>query len=247
MNDVKYTRNWQIATAPGTRSTISGQFSAVHPRFNYTTKKISQDKIIDLREGAGVPAGSMRLFWHVMSKAYPGLFNGSEKLNALELTKRMAWVYGGVAEALGVTIDLSKEEKFSKIIDYEQLIRFPNLSSIGAAAFAKENSEIIKAYKSNLYRLFRKHKSQFLRDEQHAFYAKTSRPFHIPNVDKAIQNKFSNLRHGYNGVMFSSKWLIDDMGLQGKLVVTGGNAGLYSSNNYQTQVEIVRDIVQQAP
>lgn len=47
--------------------------------------------------------------------------------------------------------------------------------------------------------------------------------------------------------MFSSKWLIDDMGLQGKLVVTGGNAGLYSSNNYQTQVEIVRDIVQQAP
>ncbi|GJD21288.1 Crm2 family CRISPR-associated protein [Rivularia sp. IAM M-261] len=239
LNDVKYTRNWQVATAPGERSTISGQFSAVHPRFNYTKKDTSEGKVTDLREGAGVPVGSMRLFWHVMSKAYPGLFNGSEKLNALELTKRMAWVYGGVAEALGVPIDLSQEGKLSKIIDYEQLIRFPNLSSIGAAAFARDNPQLLRTYRDNLYSLFRPHRSKFSDEKKRAFYNKTSRPFHIQNSDAAIKEKCSDLKRALNGVMLSSKWLIDDMGLQGKLVIK-------DSQNSQTQVEILRDIVQQA-
>ena len=239
MNDVKYTRNWQVATAPGERSTISGQFSAVHPRFNYTKKDTSEGKVTDLREGAGVPMGSMRLFWHVMSKAYPGLFNGSEKLNALELTKRMAWVYGGVAEALGIPIDLSQEGNLSKIIDYEQLIRFPNLSSIGAAAFARDNPQLLRTYRDNLYSLFRPHRSKFSDEKKRAFYNKTSRPFHIQNSDAAIKEKCSDLKRALNGVMLSSKWLIDDMGLQGKLVIK-------DSQNSQTQVEILRDIVQQA-
>jgi CRISPR-associated protein Cmr2 len=33
-------------------------------------------------------------------------------------------------------------------------------------------------------------------------------------TDKAIQQQFPSLRGGYNGVMFSSKWLADDMDLQ---------------------------------
>ncbi len=37
-----------------------------------------------------------------MAKAYPGVFNGSEMLNALEITKRMAWIYGGAAESIGI-------------------------------------------------------------------------------------------------------------------------------------------------
>jgi CRISPR-associated protein Cmr2 len=238
LNDVKYTRNWKIPAAPGERSTISGQFSAVHPRFKYDGK---------FCEGAGKAAGSMRLFWYVMSKAYPGLFNGSEKLNALELTKRMAWVYGGVAEALAIPIELTKGEKLSKRIDYEQLIRFPNLSSIGAAAFAKENPELVKTYRDNLYKLFKEHKSKFSRDEKHAFYSKTSRTFHIPNTDKAIKQKFPGLKHGYNGVMFSSKWLIDDMGLQEKkLIITDNDSDSSNSKNNKKQVEIIREIVQQA-
>ncbi|MGV2388369.1 MAG UNVERIFIED_CONTAM: hypothetical protein LVR29_08705 [Microcystis novacekii LVE1205-3] len=39
-----------------------------------------------------------------MAEVYPGLFNGSENLNAIELTKRMAWRYGGVAESLGINL-----------------------------------------------------------------------------------------------------------------------------------------------
>ncbi|WP_026082634.1 hypothetical protein [Mastigocladopsis repens] len=85
IQSVKNTRTWQIPTAPGERSTLSGQFSAVHPQLHYKSH---------FKEGAGVSTSSMRLFWRVMAEVYPGLFNGSEKLNAVELTKRpekMTW------------------------------------------------------------------------------------------------------------------------------------------------------------
>jgi hypothetical protein len=64
-----------------------GQYSAVHPNLLY------RDDFVKVGEYRRV---SMRLFWQVMAKVYPGVFNGSEKLNAIELTKRMAWGYGGV-------------------------------------------------------------------------------------------------------------------------------------------------------
>ncbi|MGB3615871.1 MAG: type III-B CRISPR-associated protein Cas10/Cmr2, partial [Elainellaceae cyanobacterium] len=105
---VKNTRHWQIPAAPGPRSTLSGQFSALHPRLNYQTLK-RNGKQKDFREGGGLPESSMRLFWLLMSYAYPGLFNGSEMLNALELTKRMAWQFGGVAESMG--IEITREEE----------------------------------------------------------------------------------------------------------------------------------------
>ena len=89
----KSTRTWNIPAAPGDRSTVSGRFSALHPWLNYKPA---------FREGGGLPEGSLRLFWAVMAKAYPGLFNGVERLNAIEVTKRMAWSYGGVAESLGI-------------------------------------------------------------------------------------------------------------------------------------------------
>lgn len=82
----------------------------------------------------------MRLFWQVMAKVYPGLFNGSEKLNALELTKRMAWVYGGVAEELGINDTPSGQ------VDYESWIRFPNLSAIASAKFAYKHPECVEQY-----------------------------------------------------------------------------------------------------
>ena len=98
---IKNTRVWQIPAAPGNRSTISGQYSAVHPRLNYIPK---------FQEGAGILAESMRLFWRVMAEVYPGLFNGSEQLNAIELTKRMAWAYGGVADSIGLSVHEKNEQ-----------------------------------------------------------------------------------------------------------------------------------------
>ncbi len=236
LNEVKYTRNWQIATAPGERSTISGQLSAVHPRLNYQVRKSPQGEIRDLREGGGVAAVSLRLFWFVMSLTYPGLFNGSEKLNALELTKRMAWVYGGVAKSLGIPIELTED----LLPDYEQYIRFPNLSSIAAASFAREHPNLVKAYRKNLYQLFQQHKNKFSSDKKDAFYAKTTRPFQILNTDQALKG-------GYNGVMFSSKWLIDDMGLQEQeRAAANTNADSSYNQNNRKQVDILREIVQQA-
>lgn len=102
---VKNTRHWQIPAAPGPRSSLSGQFSAVHPRLNYQERPLPDGTTRDFREGGGLPESSMRLFWLIMAYAYKGLFNGSEMLNALELTKRMAWQFGGVAQSLGIQVE----------------------------------------------------------------------------------------------------------------------------------------------
>jgi CRISPR-associated protein Cmr2 len=215
---VKNTRNWQIPTAPGERSTISGQFSAVHPRFNYTK----------FAEGAGTSAGSMRLFSLLVSKAFPGLFNGAEKLNALEITKRMAWVYGGVAENLGIDVkdiktkiikevkshQSEEKQKFQIIrenqIIYERLLRFPNLSSIAAARFVHDNPELAKKYWHNLNDEI---KTNLPKSHRGFRFLTRFRSFQVPKTDKKI-NPYNHLRNNYNGVMFSSKWLADDMGLQ---------------------------------
>jgi CRISPR-associated protein Cmr2 len=221
---VKNTRVWQIPASPGERSTLSGQFTAAHPRFQY------QDSF---REGGGLPESSMRLFWLVMAEAYPGLFNGSEKLNCLELTKRMAWEYGGVAESLGINI--KDEEKTANSIDYENLIRFPNLSSIAAARFAFDYPEKIRQYWHSLNQLCR----EKLPEERDRFGSRTRRPFQVPKTDNKI-NPTGDDGNNYNGVMFSSKWLADDMGLREK-----DNANT-SSQTGRKKIEILREIVDTA-
>jgi CRISPR-associated protein Cmr2 len=224
LNDVKYTRNWQISTAPGERSSISGQFSALHPQLNYQVTKTLKGQTRDLRQGSGIAAGSLRLFWFVMSKAYPGLFNGSEKLNALEITKRMAWVYGGVAKSLGIDVEKiskkiqSPEQKGKKVfqiiekpqIIYEQLLRFPNLSSIASAKFIEDNPELTRKYWRQLNIAIKTNLPEYRR----IFYSLTRcRSSQLPKTDAKI-NPDNSLGGNYNGVMFSSKWLIDDMSLQ---------------------------------
>jgi CRISPR-associated protein Cmr2 len=217
VNAVKNTRIWRIPAAPGERSTISGQFSAVHPGLRYVE---DQNPPRDLREGAGISSGSMQLFWRLMALVYPGLFNGSEKLNALELTKRMAWQYGGVAESLGITFS-QQRRRDRENLDYEKLIRFPNLSSIAAAKFACDRPDKIQEYWRCLWSKIRhaKHpvtkKFLFEREQKTRFLVKTLRPFQVPKTDTAIKDQFPNAR-GYNGVMFSSKWLAEDMGLHEK-------------------------------
>ncbi len=186
---VKNTRTWQLPAAPGERSTLSGQYSAVHPNLLYKDQ---------WREGGGLSGESMRLFWRVLSEVFPGLFNGSEKLNAIELTKRMAWVYGGVAESLGVTVSDQSEE-------YEQAIRFPNLSSIASARLAYDRPEKVKVYWHTLESLVR---TYFTRKQRDRFGSLTRRPFQVPKVDQVFDEN-----NPYNGVMFSSKWLGDDLNL----------------------------------
>ncbi|MEC4893469.1 MAG: type III-B CRISPR-associated protein Cas10/Cmr2 [Oscillatoria sp. PMC 1051.18] len=242
---VKNTRTWQIPAAPGERSTISGQFSTVHPNLHYHES---------FKEGGGLPESSLRLFWRVMAIVYPGLFNGSEKLNALELTKRMAWEYGGVAESLGIDLtgeendpgsseeeDLEEENdrENSSGVDYEKLIRFPNLSSIAAAKFAYEHPQKMCQYWSRLYQLINSTKVDsgeriFSRQLRKKFWSKTRRDFQVPKTDKEIKKQFANQDYRYNGVMFSSKWLADDLSL---------NQNQSESND---NLQKLREIVNQA-
>lgn len=198
---VKNTRSWQIPTAPGERSTLSGQYSALHPRLNYKDR---------FKEGGGIRESSMRLFWRVMAEVYSGLFNGSEKLNAIELTKRMAWNIGGVAESLGVNI-IDKEVDENETIDYEKLIRFPNLSAIASAKFLYEDSlknlGITRKYWNTLQKLIKKE----LPTKHNLFCAVTrKRANQIIKVDQEINPSNDNGRN-FNGVMFSSKRLADDL------------------------------------
>jgi CRISPR-associated protein Cmr2 len=187
---IKNTRTWRIPVAPGERSTISGLYSAVHPNFVYSGS---------FQEGGGLPAGSQRLFWRLMAEVYPNLFNGSEHLNAIELTKRMAWKHGGVAESLGISVPDD---------DYENLIRFPNLSSIASARFAYDHPDQVKHYWTTLNESIKKE----LPEHRDKFESLTRRPFHISKVNQVLPD--------YNGIMFSSKWLADDLGLNQKQTET---------------------------
>ncbi|MGP1383445.1 MAG: type III-B CRISPR-associated protein Cas10/Cmr2 [Thainema sp.] len=248
---VKNTRHWQIPAAPGPRSSLSGQFSAVHPRLNYQKLKRNGD-YKDFREGGGLPESSMRLFWLLMSYAYKGLFNGSEMLNALELTKRMAWQFGGVAESMGIPTTLTslKPEDYEKDdrdelhlqennqeIDYEQLVRFPNLSSIAAARFMYESYEQPNSKLRAYWRVLRQKIGQEFETFQHRdqFAARTrGRPTQVIKTDRRI-NSDNRPGHNYNGVMFSSKWLADDMNLDKTSASDGIN-----------EVAILRRVVDEA-
>lgn len=246
---IKNTRTWKIPAAPGPRSTLSGQFSAVHPRLDYQLQSDGRD----FREGAGLSSGSMQLFWRLMEQVFPGLFNGSEMLNALELTKRMAWAYGGVPETLGIKVTvqqeaLSNEERAAiedsqndseepeaddRQIDYETLVRFPNLSSIAASRFIQQEfarsptvnaivqywrtlkTALIGAYGDDAKRIFSSR-------QRRAFFRKTRRPTQCPATDRAIDLNHSDLKRAYNGNMFSARWLADDMALEPSSQVTDG-------------------------
>lgn len=198
MQSVKNTRTWSYGASPGNRSTLSGQGSAVHPGLHYHQ---------NYREGAGLPAGSLRLFWYVMGKVYPGLFNGSEQLNAMELSKRMAWHVGGVAEHLGIELQWQD-------VDYELLVSFPNISSIAAARFLYEDfsqnrGNRTKTYWNCLNQLLGE-ADETLRQQ---FARRTrGRSTKIPKIDAAA-NPENLLGEDRNGVMFDSKWLVDDLGL----------------------------------
>jgi CRISPR-associated protein Cmr2 len=140
-----------------------------------------------------------------MAEVYPGLFNGSEKLNAIELTKRMAWRYGGVAESLG--INLGQEDD----TNYDNLIRFPNLSSIAAARFAYEDFKKGGQKTRNYWNCLNTLINQQLPNKADTFASRThGRPYQIPKVDRQINPENRNGQN-FNGVMFSSKWLADDM------------------------------------
>ncbi|MGB3612513.1 MAG: type III-B CRISPR-associated protein Cas10/Cmr2, partial [Elainellaceae cyanobacterium] len=100
---------------------------------------------------------------------------------------------------------------------YDYLVRFPNLSSIAAARFMREAScsgSILSTYWTTLAQEI---KQAFDGDTAEAkrqrFAARTKgRPTYIVQTDCQI-NPNNSSGHNFNGVMFSSKWLAEDMSL----------------------------------
>ena len=99
--------------------------------------------------------------------------------------------------------------------DFEAKIRFPNLSSIAAARFIKDSPELARTYWNALKQQVKvaKETATLSPENRRAFYAKTLRDSQILIADRAVKSAFPNYESVYNGVMFSSKWLADDMGL----------------------------------
>jgi CRISPR-associated protein Cmr2 len=94
---------------------------------------------------------------------------------------------------------------------YERLLRFPNLSSIASARFVHDHPELARKYWENLnYKI----KSKLPKYYRFFRFLTRFRSSQVPKTDSKI-NPLNRWRQNYNGVMFSSKWLADDMGLQG--------------------------------
>lgn len=197
IQETKNTRNWAIPAAPGQRSSVSGLFSALHPRLLYRDR---------FREGGGLSEGTQRLFWRLLAKVFVGIFDASEQLNAIELTKRMGWCYGdrSIATTLGIEVATTDNE-----LDYEQIIRFPNLSSIASARFAYDSTDTVKRYWKQLESSF----PVLFPALESRFYSRTrNRPFHVPKVDTKI-NPSDRSSQYFNGTMFAAKWLAEDCGI----------------------------------
>ena len=118
------------------------------------------------------------------------------------------------SEKLGI----SETPKPNALPDYENLIRFPNLSSIAAARFAADDPKKVDEYWRMLARrvnhqLIQQAPTAIQRQERRSFFKKTKRPFQIQQSDRRLFTTLPNHGKGYNGVMFSSKWLAEDMNL----------------------------------
>jgi CRISPR-associated protein Cmr2 len=114
VNGIKNARTWQIPTAFGPRSTISGIGSVVHP-------------IYDHEKPDWATEGQTKDFW--LEKA--NLFDGIEELNATEVLKR------GLHQVLGEILGIKSKEQRDKIT-----MLYPDLSS-GVAGWIKTNPDAI--------------------------------------------------------------------------------------------------------
>lgn len=110
LTGLKNGRTWQIPTAFGPRSTISGLGPVVHP-------------VYDPQKPGWATEGQTHKFW--TNRAY--LFDGIEELNATEVVKR------GLHQVLGTVLGLQNDSKRSSRVS----VLYPDLSS-GVAGWLKQ-------------------------------------------------------------------------------------------------------------
>jgi CRISPR-associated protein Cmr2 len=167
LTTVKNARDWESPTAFTSRSSVSGLGSAVHPIYDIDKPDWAKEK-------------QVKDFWENQF----GLFNGSEKLNATEVVKRV--LHKIILEELtGETQN-------------DNPILYPDLSS-GVAGYLRQmerdkNTEALKYYRNKCQHIVNKFEWTNKAEKE---------PWGIPWIDKKYP-QYPNPR------LFNTGWLIED-------------------------------------
>lgn len=170
LTSIKNARDWQIPTAFAPRSSISGLGSVVHP-------------IYDLDKPDWVKEGEVQGFWEHKF----GLFDGSEKLNATEVVKRV--LHKIIVEE--ITGDKHQDNPFL----------YPDLSS-GVAGYLRQ---LEKANKPESLEAIKHYHKACCTITQEFTWAKKAKqePWGIPWITK-------NYPQWANPRLLNAGWLIED-------------------------------------
>ncbi len=122
LNTIKNARNWQLPTAFGPRSTISGLGPVVYPDRAKQEKRSKSSP--ETSKSDWVTEGDTRKLW----QREIGLFDGTEELNATETVKR------GLEKVLGKLLNLEESDRASEDI----AASYPDLTS-GVAGYLHQN------------------------------------------------------------------------------------------------------------
>lgn len=174
LNAVKNARTWELPTAFTVRSSLSGIGSAVHPIVNEEKPdRISEKEINE--------------FW---SEKF-GLFNGSEKLNATEIVKRV--LHKLLPELLN-----AEEEDIS--------LYYPDLTSgvagyLKTALFNNQHSEI-EYYKNSCHKIYKEINHLLNNDNSRQSWG-------IPWINQNKELRLINTIHYPR--LLNAGWLVEDV------------------------------------
>ncbi len=181
LNSIKNARTWEISTAFSVRSSISGIGPAVHAleteseRADWSTEK------------------EVTEFW----KKHYGLFDGSEKLNATEVIKRV------LHQLLPDLLTCSKEN-----IDFA----YPDLSA-GVAGYLKTQLESQKLEAITHYQTACQAINNKILAEYKVILSSRTQAWGIPFIDQNTISELSSLVRKYHPRFLNVGWLVEDQEL----------------------------------
>jgi CRISPR-associated protein Cmr2 len=181
LNAIKNARTWEISTAFAVRSSISGIGPAVHP-LETESGKLDWPTEKEVAE-----------FW----KKHCGLFDGSEKLNATEVIKRV------LHQLLPDLLQCSEEN-----ID----LAYPDLSA-GVAGYLKTCLDFQKMEAVTYYQTACKEIKKKIPDNYKQTLSTKTQAWGIPFIDQNTTSELSSLARRYHPRFLNVGWLVEDQEL----------------------------------
>jgi CRISPR-associated protein Cmr2 len=185
---VKSARDWEIPTAFGVRSTISGVGSALHP-----TRKMDEQSIKD--------------HWKIRA----GLFDGSEMLNATETTKRalhkiLPKLFPDALTENQGRIDAAYPDLTAGVAGYLKVSRAKKDHEGAKAVLNYQDAcfAVMQITDKNL------EKQKMLRKKVRQVIREMSGKWGVPYADESSQNA-NRPREKYHPRLLNAGWLIEDI------------------------------------